>query len=89
MYLRNKTPTRANDGIMPYEHFYGMKPDVGHIRTFGCIVCVTLPSELMGYKYEGAYRVWIPRIGVKEVEQRPCCPTMGQSPRFNLAGSKM
>ena len=80
MYLRNRTPTRANDGITPYERFYGMKPDVGHIRTFGCIVRVTLPSEklgkldnrgamgyLMGYKYEGAYRVWIPRSGVKEV----------------------
>ena len=52
----------------------------GQIRTFGCIVRVTLPSEklgkledrgamgyLMGYKYEGGYRVWIPRIGVKEV----------------------
>ena len=22
---------------------------------------------LTGYKYEGGYRVWIPRIGVKEV----------------------
>jgi len=80
MYLRNRTPTRANEGVTPYERFYGMKPDVGHIRTFGCTVRVTLPSEklgkledrgamgyLMGYKYEGGYRVWIPRIGVREV----------------------
>ena len=77
MYLRNRAATRANDGITPYERFYGMKPHVGHIRT---IVRVTLPSEKlgkledrgamgypMGYKYEGAYRVWIPRISLKEV----------------------
>ena len=79
MYLRNRTPTAANDGKTPYELFYGMKPNVSHIRPFGCITKVTLPSEklkkldnravmgyLLGYKYEGAYRVWIPNQGVKE-----------------------
>ena len=58
-----------------------MKLDMEHIRTFRCIVRVTLPSEelgkmedrgamryLRGYKYEVNYRIWIPRIGVKEVE---------------------
>ena len=39
---------RANDGIAPYEHFYGVKPDVVHKHTFGCIVCATLPSEKLG-----------------------------------------
>ena len=27
---------------------YGVKPDVEHIRTFGFIVCVMLPSERLG-----------------------------------------
>ena len=45
LHVRNRTATRANDGITPYERFYGMKPDVGHIRT---IVRVTLPSETLG-----------------------------------------
>src|SRR5258706_5719515 len=80
MYLRNRTTTKANDGVTPYERFYGVKPDVSHIRTFGCAVRVTLPREklgklenrgemgyLLGYKYEGGYRVWMPRIGVREV----------------------
>ena len=71
---------RANDGIMPYEHFYGVKLDVVHICTFGCIVCITLPSKelgkiddrgavsyLMGYQDEYAFCIWIPRSGVKEV----------------------
>jgi hypothetical protein len=73
MYLRNRTPTRANGGVTPYEHFYGVKPDVGHIRTFGCVARVTLPREKLekledrGAMGEGGYRVWIPRIGVKEM----------------------
>ena len=70
----------ANDGVMPFERFYRMKPDVGHIHTFRCIMHVTLPKEmlgkledhramgyLMGYKYDSGYRVWIPHIGVREV----------------------
>ena len=70
MYLRNRTPTTTNEGKMPYELFYDMVPDVGHIRTFGCVVRVVLPAELLGklderaamghllrYKYDGAYRV--------------------------------
>ena len=99
MYLRNRTPTKANDGATPYERFYGAKPDVSHIRTFGCMVRVTLPREtlgkledrgvmgyLLGYKYEGGYRVWIPRIGVREVRDvvfyegtAPTLPDLGST----------
>jgi hypothetical protein len=85
---------KANEGVTPYECFYRMKPDVGHIRTFGCAVRVTLPSETleklddrgaMDYpKYEGGYRVWIPRIGVRETrdvtfyeESAPVLPDHG------------
>ena len=42
MYLCNRTPMRANEGITSDEHFYGMKPDVD---TYTPIVHVTLPSE--------------------------------------------
>ena len=42
MYLCNRTPMRANEGITPDEHFYGMKPDMD---TYTPIVRVTLPSE--------------------------------------------
>jgi len=79
MYLRNRTPTTANDGKTPYEVFYNIKPNISHIRPFGCKTKITLPSEklkklddravmgyLLGYKYEGGYRVWIPNQGVKE-----------------------
>jgi len=79
MYLRNRTPTATNKGRTPYELFYKMKPDVEHIRAFGCVVKVVLPSQtlgklddqammgyLLGYKYKGGYRVWIPKLGVQE-----------------------
>jgi len=79
MYLRNQTPTATNEGRTPYELFYKMKLDVEHIRAFRCVVKVVLPSQtlgklddqavmgyLLGYKYEGSYRVWIPKLGVQE-----------------------
>ena len=46
------------------------------MQAFGCVVQVTLRRhwesgtirelDLMGYKYEGGYHVWIPQIGVKK-----------------------
>ena len=78
MRIRNKTPTNANRGKMPYELYYNMKPSASHIRPFGCVK-VTLPTEklkkfnhravmryLIGYNYEGACRLWIPKMGIKE-----------------------
>jgi len=79
MYLRNRMPTKANDGKTLFELFYGMKPDISHIRAFGCVTKVVLPGELLGklddwaamgyllrYKYDGAYRVWVPKLGIRE-----------------------
>jgi hypothetical protein len=79
MHLRNRTPTKTNDGETPFEEYHRVKPDVAHIQNFGCPVKVTLPAEhlkmlddraamgyLLGFKYEGAYRVWIPKIGIRE-----------------------
>ena len=45
-----------------------MKPDVGHIRTFGCVAKVTLPHETLGKLrwVTSTIRAWIPGIGVKE-----------------------
>jgi hypothetical protein len=45
MYLQNRTPTKANDGVTPYECFYGVKPDVSHTRTFGCVVACHAASR--------------------------------------------
>src|ERR1700761_1863033 len=70
-YLRNRSPTRANDYQTPYEVFYGEKPNLAHIHPFGCEVSVHIPQEkrkkldakswtgrLVGYlPYDKGYRV--------------------------------
>ena len=36
VYLKNRSPTTALDGITPYECLFNRKPDVTHLRVFGC-----------------------------------------------------
>ena len=35
-YLRNRCPTKAIDGMTPYEAWTSVKPTVKHLRVFGC-----------------------------------------------------
>jgi IS30 family transposase len=37
VYLLNRAPTKSVPDRTPYEAFYGRKPKVAHLRTFGCI----------------------------------------------------
>jgi len=41
----NRTPTAAVHGMTPEEKFTGKKPDVSHLRVFGCITYVHVPDE--------------------------------------------
>ena len=36
VYLRNRSPTRALNGVTPYEAWRGEKPDLLHLRVWGC-----------------------------------------------------
>jgi len=47
VYLPNHSLTATNKGRTPYELFYRVKLDVEHIRTFGCVVKVVLPSQTL------------------------------------------
>jgi hypothetical protein len=38
VYVQNRSFTRAIDGKMPFEAWHGRKPDLEHLRAFGCIV---------------------------------------------------
>lgn len=81
--LRNRSPTRANDGVTPYKRWYGMVPDLTHLRIFGCPVSAVVPKErrlkwdsksnlliLVGYEpYAGGYVLWDPVKG-REVRAR-------------------
>ena len=37
VYLRNQSSTRAVEGQTPFEAWYGYKPDISHLRVFGCL----------------------------------------------------
>ena len=36
VYLRNRSPTSSLKEITPYERWYNKKPDVNHLKVFGC-----------------------------------------------------
>jgi hypothetical protein len=41
----NRTPTTTIHGMTPEEKFTGKKPDVSHLRVFGCIAYVHILDE--------------------------------------------
>ena len=43
-YLMNRSPTKVLKGITPYETFYGTKPQVYHLRVFGCLAFAHIPD---------------------------------------------
>lgn len=73
-YLRNLCSTVALDGITPAEKWSGRKPDVSHLRTFGCDAYVHVLDQgrrkldpkarlckMVGYAVDQkAYRLWDP-----------------------------
>ncbi|MCO5552099.1 hypothetical protein L7F22_005609 [Adiantum nelumboides] len=46
VYIMNRTPTAAVHNVTPEEKFTGKKPDLGHLKVFGCIAYVHVPDEL-------------------------------------------
>jgi len=76
-YLRNRSPVRGQDAT-PLELFTGQKPDVGHLRVFGCVAYALTPFQrrehklgpvsskgyMVGYTATTAnYRVYLPESG--------------------------
>ncbi|KAK1646352.1 hypothetical protein QYE76_064157 [Lolium multiflorum] len=45
VYLLNRASTRSMVGGTPYEAWYGRKPSVDHLRTFGCVAHVKTVSS--------------------------------------------
>ena len=46
VYLLNRSPHSALDGLTPYQAWYGNKPNLGNLRVFGCRAAVHVPDEL-------------------------------------------
>lgn len=47
VYVLYRLPTRALTGKTPYEAWTGSKPDIGHIRVFGCLAHMRTPGNQM------------------------------------------
>ena len=74
MYAQNKSPHHVHGRKTPEEIFLGEKPEVNHLRIFGCPMYVHVPREkrsklellgkkgiFVGYSESSkAYRVYIP-----------------------------
>jgi hypothetical protein len=45
VYIMNRTPTTAIHGMTPEEKFTGKKPNVSHLKVFGCITHMHVPKE--------------------------------------------
>jgi hypothetical protein len=45
VYIVNQTPTTIVHGMTPEEKFTNKKPNVSHLRVFGCIAYVHVPNE--------------------------------------------
>ena len=43
-YIRNRVPNPSVTGTTPFELFYGRKPDLSHLRVFGCIAYAHIPK---------------------------------------------
>ena len=46
-YLLNRIATRALKDLTPYEAYRGKKPNVSHLRVFGCICYAKIESKLL------------------------------------------
>ena len=82
MYLRNRSPTKAVDGMTPFEAWNKVKPDVGHLRVFGCLCYAHIPKDerqkldvkarkciMLGYGTETkAYRLMLSAVRLFSVQ---------------------
>lgn len=45
-YLINRSPTRTLEGETPYEKYKGKKPDLSHVKVFGCLAYAKITPNL-------------------------------------------
>lgn len=82
-YLQNRSPSRPIQNQTPYELLHSRKPEIGHLRRFGCAAYKLIPKEqrrgkfserarecgFLGYVHDTAkiWRLWDP-VGKRVVQ---------------------
>ena len=77
VYLHAHSPSRSVGGHTPYEMLFGQKPELGHLRRFGCVAYKLIPDAqrngkfaerakkcgFLGYVHETTkvWRLWDPQ----------------------------
>jgi len=77
VYLHARSPSRAVGGVTPFEKLFGEKPELGHLRRFGCAAYKLIPEAqrkgkfverakkcvFLGYVHETVkiWRLWDPQ----------------------------
>ena len=56
VYVHNRSPTVALKDKTPYECLTGAKPDVSHLKVFGCVCYVHIPDNVRKKLYVKAYK---------------------------------
>jgi hypothetical protein len=74
VYLQHRSPPKVLGNVTSEEAFTGRKPDISHLRIFGCVAYCRIPTEkrtkldsiaekgiLVGYSETSkAYKIYIP-----------------------------
>ena len=45
VYLQNRSPTKSVLGMTPFEAWTGKRPNVAHLRIFGCTAYAHIPKD--------------------------------------------
>jgi len=51
VYLHARSPSRTVGGLTPYEKLFGVKPELGHLRRFGCTAYKLIPEAQRDGKF--------------------------------------
>lgn len=93
-YLLNLCPSRRQDGLTPYEVWYGKRPNLAHLRVWGCKVFAKVPDEkrqkldeksvegiLVGYTEDANYQIYVPGSMGRLIRSRDVVFDEGRSSR--------
>ena len=85
-FIRNRSPVANSRDKTPWEMFYGVKPDVSMLRTFGATTFAMVPDHkrkkldprsekgiLVGYDSTAAYRIWVPETSKVLIRKDVIC----------------